>query len=139
MINNFRNFSGKIISNLGGVGVGWWRREFDNETTSSMRHFTPRFLLLRLFSSLYNGVKPERHGSSDIVGSQTTFICKFRERHCNGLRKTKRAGTKEMIRLPLLYPSYNNTCTLLYLLLFYLLLMFSAVIFMFYSVWWQFL
>ena len=76
-----------------------------------MRHFTPRFLLLRLFSSLYNGVKPERHGSSDIVGSQTTFICKFRERHCNGLSKTKRAGTKATIRLPLLYPSYNNTCT----------------------------
>ena len=28
-----------------------------------MRHLTPRFLLLWLFSSLYNGVKPERHGS----------------------------------------------------------------------------
>ena len=77
-----------------------------------MRHLTPRFLLLWLFSSLYNGVKPERHGSGDIVESQITFTCKFRDRHCNGLSKTKRAGTKETIRLPLLYPSYNNTCTL---------------------------
>ena len=101
-----------ISSNLGGVGVGWWRREFDNKTTSPMRHLTPRFLLLWLFSSLYNGVKPERHGSGDIVESQITFTCKFRERPCNGLSKTKRAGTKETIRLPLLYPSYNNTCTL---------------------------
>ena len=77
-----------------------------------MRQLTPRFLLLWLFSSLYGGVKPERLGSGDIVESQITFTCKFRERYCNGLSKTKRAGTKETIRLPSLYPSYNNTCTL---------------------------
>ena len=76
-----------------------------------MHHVTPRFLLLWLLSSLYNGVKPERHGSGDIVESQIRFTCKFQERNCNGLSKTKRAGTKETIRLPPLYPFYNNTCT----------------------------
>ena len=107
MINNFRNFSGMISSK----GVG----EENSTIKQLVRCATslPGFFYSGCFqvSTMVLNLN-DMAVVHDIVESQIRFTCKFQERNCNGLSKTKRAGTKETIRLPPLYPFYNNTCTL---------------------------
>ena len=107
MINNFRNFSGMISSKGGGE---------ENSTIKQLVRCAtslPGFLYSGCFqvSTMVLNLN-DMAVVHDIVESQIRFTCKFQERNCNGLSKTKRAGTKETIRLPPLYPFYNNTCTL---------------------------
>lgn len=107
MINNFRNFSGMISSKGGGE---------ENSTIKQLVRCAtslPGFLYSGCFqvSTMVLNLN-DMAVVHDIVESQIRFTCKFQGRNCNGLSKTKQAGTKETIRLPPLYPFYNNTCTL---------------------------
>ena len=107
MINNFRNFSGMISSKGGGEENSSIKQLVRCATSLSGFFYSGCFQVSTMVLNLNDMAVVH-----DIVESQIRFTCKFQERNCNGLSKTKRAGTKETIRLPPLYPFYNNTCTL---------------------------
>ena len=107
MINNFRNFSGMISSKGGGEENSSIKQLVRCATSVPGFFYSGCFQVSTMVLNLNDMAVVH-----DIVESQIRFTCKFEERNCNGLSKTKRAGTKETIRLPPLYPFYNNTCTL---------------------------
>lgn len=107
MINNFRNFSGMISSKGGGEENSSIKQLVRCATSLPAFFYSGCFQVSTMVLNLNDMAVVH-----DIVESQIRFTCKFQERNCNGLSKTKRAGTKETIRLPPLYPFYNNTCTL---------------------------
>ena len=106
MINNFRNFSGMISSKGGG------------EENSTIKQ------LVRCATSLpgffYSGcyqVSTMVLNLNDMAvviswSHKSGSHANFKSGTAMGSAKTKRTGTKETIRLPPLYPFFNNTCTL---------------------------